>query len=251
MGDTLSVGYQSLYLDVSTVAWEERIVFHDPIFDHEIAGVAALKSMRLEKFPGLVVASTKPTLRRVRKEVSEKDAKEGLGRLNNCDIIQILTQIFEEAGASIVYQQNLDSKIAGQFEVELPTGKNIERTPIINMEDVKTIKGQIEQDLGMTNRHGSWTANSFNSFSRKEYFSNRTQHFNHLKSLGYQTMSLDSIRFVRRQLSHDVVISPQDDHVAVSVTLNALPRALTTRAYRLFRYGSHSDSQCLSRPSLK
>ena len=49
--------FQSIYLDPKPSSWEGRIVFHDPIFEDEIPGVIALKSLEMENLIGLVVVT--------------------------------------------------------------------------------------------------------------------------------------------------------------------------------------------------
>lgn len=97
--------YQSIYLDPSPKTWQERIVFHDPILEEEMAGVIVLKSLELENLIGLVVAAPLNVLRHLRELVKEKDTAEGWGKLDAAEIVAKLVKTAKDLGAVIAYEQ--------------------------------------------------------------------------------------------------------------------------------------------------
>jgi len=109
--------FQSIYLDPSTDKWNERIVFHDPIFDDEMPGVIALKSLELEDLIGIVVAAPRNVLRNYRQQVKEYDLTEKWGKEQPATIIAKLVKLAKELGAVISYEQ-LGQEVTKQRDVE-------------------------------------------------------------------------------------------------------------------------------------
>lgn len=97
--------FQSIYLDPSTDNWQERIVFHDPIFDDEMPGVIALKSLELEDLIGVVIAAPRNVLRNFREQVKERDVNEKWGAEDAATIIAKIVKLAKEMGAVISYEQ--------------------------------------------------------------------------------------------------------------------------------------------------
>jgi hypothetical protein len=98
--------YQSIYINPYADNWQEVIVFHEPIFDDEIPGVIALKSLRLEKCLGFVLAAPKSRLRYFREKIKDFDSKESLGKKQPREILKQLLLLSEEIGGTVVYIQN-------------------------------------------------------------------------------------------------------------------------------------------------
>jgi len=97
--------YQSIYINSNADNWQEAIVFHEPIFDDEIPGVIALKSLRLEDCLGFVLAAPKSRLRYFREKIKDLDANEQLGKKKPRDILNRLLQLSEEIDGTVVYIQ--------------------------------------------------------------------------------------------------------------------------------------------------
>jgi len=97
--------YQSIYINPNADNWQEVIVFHEPIFDDEIPGVIALKSLRLEKCLGFVLAAPRNRIRYFREKVKDLDATDQLGKQAPRDILKQLLALTEEVGGTIVYCQ--------------------------------------------------------------------------------------------------------------------------------------------------
>jgi len=98
--------YQSIYINPFANNWQEVIVFHEPIFEDEIPGVIALKSLRLERCLGFVLAAPKSRLRYFREKIKDVDIKEELGKKEPRDILKKLLLLSEDIGGSVVYIQN-------------------------------------------------------------------------------------------------------------------------------------------------
>jgi len=112
--------YQSVYIDATANNWQERIVFHEPIFDDEIPGVIALKSLRLENCLGFVLAAPKNRIRYFREKTKELDAEQELGKKKPRDILKVLLSLCDEIDGTVVYIQ--DEKI-GSPEENIPCKK--------------------------------------------------------------------------------------------------------------------------------
>jgi len=102
----MDLSYQSVYLDQKTDKWQEKIVFHDPIFEEETTGIIALKSLRLENTIGFVVAAPLPMLRRYREEAKKIDSDGKLGQKDDREILDVLTALAVKLGIELVYLQN-------------------------------------------------------------------------------------------------------------------------------------------------
>jgi len=98
--------YQSIYINPKAQNWQEVIVCHDPIFEDEIPGVIALKSLRLENCLGFVLGAPKNRIRYFREKVKELDTNESLGKQKPRDILKRLIALADEIGGNIVYIQN-------------------------------------------------------------------------------------------------------------------------------------------------
>jgi len=98
--------YQSIYINPKAQNWQEVIVCHDPIFEDEIPGVIALKSLRLENCLGFVLGAPKNRIRYFREKIKELDTNESLGKQKPRDILKRLIALADEIGGSIVYIQN-------------------------------------------------------------------------------------------------------------------------------------------------
>ena len=109
--------FQSIYLDPNVTHWEDRIVFHDPIFEDEMPGVIALKSLELEDLIGLVVAAPRNVLRNYREQVKEFDLLEKWCEEDPATIIAKLVKLAKELGAVISYEQ-LGQEVTKQRDVE-------------------------------------------------------------------------------------------------------------------------------------
>jgi hypothetical protein len=116
--------FQSVYINPKAEKWEDRIVFHDPIFQDEISGVIALKSYRLEDCLGFVLNAPISRIRYFRDKVKKGDKKEGWGKLKPDQILNKLKAIVDEIGGTITYLQN---KIKGapkeKIDGDKPKGK--------------------------------------------------------------------------------------------------------------------------------
>ena len=112
--------FQSIYINPIEEKWQNRIVFHDPIFPEEIPCVITLKSYRLENCIGLVVSAPLSRVRYFRKAVEENDKEEKWGKLNPKDILEKLKEIVSEIGGTVVYIQNENkrSNIVPKEEIE-------------------------------------------------------------------------------------------------------------------------------------
>jgi len=97
--------YQSIYINPEATNWQETIVFHDPIFDDEIPGVVALKSLRLENCLGFVLGAPKNRIRYFREKVKDLDTEEQLGQKQPRDILKRLLLLADEIGGTVVYIQ--------------------------------------------------------------------------------------------------------------------------------------------------
>ena len=117
--------FQSIYLEPSPKTWQERIVFHDPIFDEEIPGVIALKSLELENLIGLVIAAPLNVLRHLREHVYEADKAEGWGKEEAATIVAKIVKAAKELGAVVVYEQ-LGQKVPELTPDEIPDGEGQE-----------------------------------------------------------------------------------------------------------------------------
>lgn len=102
--------FQSIYINPIAEKWQNRIVFHDPIFPDEIPCVVALKSYRLENCIGLVVSAPLSRIRYFRKAVEENDNEEKWGKLDPQDILEKLKLVIEKIDGKIVYTQNEKKK---------------------------------------------------------------------------------------------------------------------------------------------
>jgi len=97
--------FQSIYLDPDATQWQDRIVFHEPIFQTEIPGVIALKSLELENVIGLVIAAPLNILRHFKELVRESDLAEGWGQEEAATIVAKLVKAAKDLGAVIAYEQ--------------------------------------------------------------------------------------------------------------------------------------------------
>lgn len=113
--------FQSIYLEPSPKTWQERIVFHDPVFQDEIPGVVALKSLELENLIGLVIAAPLNVLRHFRELVYETDRAEGWGQEDAATIIAKIVKTAKGLGAVIVYEQ-LGGEVPNVRPEDIPDG---------------------------------------------------------------------------------------------------------------------------------
>lgn len=102
--------YLSVYFDDRAKRWEDRLVFHDPLFESLTTGIIALKSLRLEERYGLVFQAPKAELKAFTKKAQEMDVKNHLGLQPAPKAIEFLKQIANEAGVTVVYEQKGDSR---------------------------------------------------------------------------------------------------------------------------------------------
>lgn len=98
--------YQSIYINPEAQNWQEVIVFHEPIFEDEIPGVVALKSLRLEKCVGFVLGAPRNKIRYFVEKVKELDTKDSLGKYPPQKILDTLLVLTNEIGGTVVYIQN-------------------------------------------------------------------------------------------------------------------------------------------------
>lgn len=98
--------FQSIYINPDAKRWQDRIVFHEPLFADEMSGVIALKSYRLEDCSGLVVNAPASRLRYFRDCVKKTDSAEQWGKLELPQIMDNLTQLAQQVGGTIVYVQD-------------------------------------------------------------------------------------------------------------------------------------------------
>jgi hypothetical protein len=130
----MDIGFQSLYLD-PTASWDEKIVCHDPIFTNELSGVAALKSLRLERCQGLVLKGAKPSIRLFRKELKEQDDSCKLGDDVNESILSSILQLAKKHQLIPVYRQNAPQEVGILKEP-------LEKVATIINRELKQISGQ-------------------------------------------------------------------------------------------------------------
>ena len=250
------VGYQSLYLNPAAERWEDRIVFHDPIADHEMAGVAALKSLRLEKMSGLVVAGPKPQLRRVRQLVADADKAEHWGALSEQDILQRLLSCFADHDLEVVYRQGSAAFFdpATQYEIirrgpqffdpslpSLDKNQAVDEAPFeFEAERIEQIKASIESEIRSLKplRHTRWTIDNRTTFSRKIYFNEAPEiTASKLRKAGYNAMILDTPYFIKNYATYDVILQASPSYWQLSLTFKTLPAYTTGQTYSLLRYG--------------
>ena len=135
--------YQSIYVNPEAKNWQEVIVFHEPIFDDEIPGVVALKSLRLENCLGFVLGAPRNRIRYFREKAKEIDANEQLGKKAPRDILKRLLLLTEEVGGSVVYIQN--EHIEGPKE-NIPGTKGVEKKKKIKHKRTERSKQREEMD---------------------------------------------------------------------------------------------------------
>lgn len=109
--------FQSVYIDPIADEWQNKIVFHKEIYEHETPGVIALKSLRLEDKYGLVLAAPSSTLKEFRKYFEELDEDEHIGRLSPAQILDVLIAEAESFGITITYVQKGDRVEARLYDV--------------------------------------------------------------------------------------------------------------------------------------
>lgn len=97
--------FQSLYLDPNAKEWTDRIVFHEPIFQDEMAAVIVLKSSELENLIGMVVAAPLNVLRHYMELVKDSDNAQAWGNEEAATIMAKLVKAAKDLGATIVYEQ--------------------------------------------------------------------------------------------------------------------------------------------------
>jgi hypothetical protein len=119
--------FQSVYLDPDTKDWRDRIVFHEPIFQDEMAAVISLKSLELENLIGLVIAAPLNVLRHFRELVKDSDHTQGWGNKEAATIIAKLIKAIKDLGATIVYEQ-LGNEVPNIPPELLPEGDDNERS---------------------------------------------------------------------------------------------------------------------------
>ena len=117
--------FQAIYLDPDAKDWKDRIVFHEPIYQDEMPGVIALKSLELENLIGLVVAAPLNVLRHFRELVHDSDHAKGWGQEDAATIIAKLVKAAKDLGAVIAYEQ-LGNEVPNVPPELIPEGESSE-----------------------------------------------------------------------------------------------------------------------------
>ena len=258
------LGYQSLYIDQHAENIQDKIVFHDPIFDEEIAGVTALKCLRLEKSPGLVLSGSKSALRSYRKAVSDADYSGKLGKMDDIGIVSTLAKMASGYNITITYHQNVDHEARffdaltkknlidqgpGYFDPSLPTYKskaamvkaeyNIDERKLYSR--ICSAKHVAEMDISRIKaaRSSLWNSESRHTFSRKVFSALNTKETRTvLKTQGYAMNT--SNQHIKKLQSYDIVVSElSPGSWKMSVVFKDLPQSLFGPTSKLFRYGNH------------
>lgn len=113
--------FQAIYLDPDAENWKERIIFHEPVFEDEMAAVITLKSSELENLIALVIAAPLNVLRHFHELVKESDDNHSWGKDDSATIIANLVKAAKDLGATIVYEQ-LGNEVPDVPPEQLPEG---------------------------------------------------------------------------------------------------------------------------------
>ena len=107
--------YQSMYFNPDAEA-EDRLIFHDPIFDDPTTGIMALKSTRLEDMDGMVLLGSQQTLRMLREKVKEKEFAD------EDTTLDFLADLIKEMNLEVIYTQGKFKSIEPRLDPEIAEG---------------------------------------------------------------------------------------------------------------------------------
>ena len=98
--------FQSIYIDSGAKKWQDRIVFHNPVFDSEPPCIAILKSLRLSDKHGAAISGSFEALQAFRDHLNEADAEQEYGKIeSDGELLDLVLNAAQKFGLNIVYSQ--------------------------------------------------------------------------------------------------------------------------------------------------
>jgi len=204
--------YQSIYINPKADNWQEAIVFHEPVFDDEIPGVIALKSLRLENCLGFVLAAPKNRIRYFIEKVKDIDVEEQIGKKKPRDILTRLLSLAEEIGGSVVYIQDENSDAPDE---DIPGTKGPEKK-------VKKKVKKKESEKSKSKQEQETDSLFFDLNEKRRLITDGPVYFDHsLPSMGKEEKEKDTNKFINT--SSQLIYSPTANVYPDNINQNNLP----------------------------
>ena len=97
--------FLSVYIDPKAKKWSDRIICHDPLFDTEVVGIMALKSLELKGALGFVVGGPSADLQVYIQNIKDADKAYELGKKPEVEIFEKLLKEAMECRLRVCYMQ--------------------------------------------------------------------------------------------------------------------------------------------------